>query len=426
LIYIKQSKYEEKAKKRLDCVRNRLGGKKKNPYSEGEWSGWRHHNTMQRKSSVLSGPLFLGLTLAYAFKDTFLLAIMGTYALYFLLNFLYLELVWRKLEITILEERMKMFTEEDGMVRVKISQKGWLPIIFGKLRIGTDKNILFLHGDERLHLNQVEFSFSLFGRSDLVIELPFTAKKRGVAKLLLFDVEISHYFGVGRVLLESRDNKDFEVLIYPSRAEVARMERIRPKRQGDFHTRSSFYDDYTTVTGARGYESRDPFNHIHWKASARVNSLQTKTFQRTSQLSWLFVLDIRTEDVEAKIKGISYLMQVATKNGIPFSMLVNIKKFGKPSYVVLNAGEGRQHLYQGLTMLARLRLDNVVLQSSVLEKVVCQHAASSPYVFLCMDEERYRGWELPAFSDVYALRRSGEIGLVMDLLPKRVRRAAGS
>lgn len=374
----------------------------------------------------MSGPLFIGLVLSLIFKNTFLIAIMGAYALYFLLNFLYLELVWSKLEITILEKQMKMFTEDEGMVRVKISQKGLLPIIFGKLRIGTDKNILFLNGDELLHLNQVEFSFSLFGRSDLVIELPFTAQKRGVAKLLLFDVEITHFFGVGRVLLESRDNKDFEVLIYPSRAEVAGMERIRPKRQGDFPSRSSIYDDYNTVIGARGYESGDPFNHIHWKASAKLNSLQTKTFQRTSQLSWLFVLDIRTEDVEAKIKGISYLMQIATKKGIPFSMLVNIKKFGKPSYVVLNAGEGRQHLHQGLTMLARLRVENVVLQTSVLEGVVHQHAESSPYVILCMNEERYRGWELPAFSDVYALRRSGEDGLVLDLLPKRVRRAAGS
>ncbi|MCA1321771.1 DUF58 domain-containing protein [Bacillus tianshenii] len=426
MFQIKQSKYEERARKRLDRVRKRLGGKSKNPYHEGEWSGWRHHNTIRRNASVLSGPLFIGLVLSLIFKDTFLIAIMGTYALYFLLNFLYLELVWRKLEITILEEQMKMFTEEDGMVRVIISQKGWLPIIFGKLRIGTDKNILFLNGDERLHLNQVEFSFSLFGRSDLMIELPFTAQKRGVAKLLLFDVEISHFFGVGRVLVESRDNKDFEVLIYPGRAEVAGMDRIRPKRQGDSPSRSSFYDDYTTVTGARAYESGDPFNHIHWKASAKLNSMQTKTFQRTSQLSWLFVLDIRTEDVEVKIKGMSHLMQVASKKGIPFSILVNIKKFGKPSYVMLNEGEGRQHLHQGLTMLARLRLDNVVLQSSVLEGVVYQHAESSPYVILCMDKERYRGWELPAFSDVYALRRSGEDGLVMDLLPKRVRRAAGS
>lgn len=374
----------------------------------------------------MSGPLFLGFALSLAFKDAFLVAIIGTYALYFLLNFLYLDRVWRNLEITILEERMKMFTGEEGKVRVKISQKGWLPIVFGKLRVGTDKNMLFLNGEERLHLNQVEFSFSLFGRSDLVIELPFSAEKRGVAKLLLFDMEVSHFFGVGRVLLESRDNKDFEVLIYPGRAKVAGMERIRPKRQGEFPSRSSFYADYNTVTGARMYENHDPFNHIHWKASAKMNSLQTKTFERTSQLSWLFVLDIRTEDVEEKIKGISYLMQVAAKQGIPFSMLVNIKKFGKPSYVVLNPGEGKQHLHQGLTMLARLRLDNVVLQPSVWEKVVCQYADTSPYVFLCMNEERYRGWELPAFTDVYVLRRRGENGLVMDQLSKRVRSAAGS
>ncbi|WP_339145913.1 MULTISPECIES: DUF58 domain-containing protein [unclassified Sutcliffiella] len=333
-----------------------------------------------------------------------ILFFMGTmYFIYFVVSYYYLDKVGGKLLFTIVEEKIKLFPGESGTIRLKIAQPSRLPIFLGKILLVADNNIDFQNGDRRTRISQIKIPFSLLGRSEVVVEVPFIAKERGVARLHQIELQISHFLDIGKVYLQKSDVTKFEALVYSEQLKVSGLERIVPRNQGSYPTRSSLFEDASAIIGTRDYANGDAFNRIHWKASARVSSLQTKVHEKTSQFSWLIVFDIRSGNLEERIKGITNLVHHATKHHIPFSLLVNIKKVGTPSYYELPYGEGKRHLQSALTILARLQGNSVSIGMPTFERITYQHAANSPYVILCGEEERMKGWRMPPATNVYWL-----------------------
>lgn len=415
------NQYDLHMKTRFQRIKDRVGGKKSRQYTNEEWSGWEQQVENERQHRMVNAVLFLLLSATIFLGSTPLIFLFSAIMAYVWGNFFYLSFVARKLEIRIIEERLKLFTEDEGMLRLRISHKSLLPIFFGKLRVGKDKNILFQYGEELLHINQLHFNFQQVGRSEWEVELPFTAVKRGVAQLQLFDMEIDSFFGWGKVYLQTRDRMKFEVIVYPRSEQVLGLEKILPKKQGEQPSKSSLFEEKSRVLGTREYVNGDPFGQIHWKATARMNSLQSKVYERTSQLSWLFIIDIGTSFFEEKMRGVAFLVQYAIKHNITFSILVNIKKFGKPSYIVLNAGEGKQQLHAALMMLARIQVENVMIPPSMFAQVVHQHALAYPYMIACAEQVTIEKWNLPRSTEGFALEATSE-GVKMVMIPSQVKR----
>ncbi|NMH72398.1 DUF58 domain-containing protein [Bacillus sp. RO2] len=169
------------------------------------------------------------------------------------------------------------------------------------------------------------------------------------------------------------------------------------------------------MLGTRDYVPGDPFGNIHWKATARMNSLQSKVYDRTTQLSWLFVIDISTSNFEDKMRGIAFLLHYATKHNISFSILVNIKKLGNPSYIVMNSGEGKQQLYAGMMLLARIKVENVMIPSMTFGQILHHHAVRHPYVIACAERVVMENWNLPVSTDGFVLENVGR-GLKLERL----------
>lgn len=333
-----------------------------------------------------------------------ILFFMGSlYFVYFVVSYCYLSNVGKRLKLTIANGQIKLFPGETGVIKLKLEQPSWLPIFSGRIQLVTDNNIEFLNGDRRTRISKISLPFSLMGNSEVVIDIPFTARERGVAKLHHIELQISHFIDFGKVYLQKNDLTKFEVLVYSEQVPVTGLERIMPKNQGTYPTRSSLFEDVSTIIGTRDYAAGDSFNKIHWKASAKVTSLQTKMFEKTAQYSWLIVFDIRSANLEERIKGITHLIHHATKFHIPYSLLVNIKKVGTPSYLELPYGEGKRHLQTALTMLARLQGNSVSISMPAFEKITLQHAAHSPYVILCGEKERLSGWRMPSGINVNLL-----------------------
>ncbi len=327
---------------------------------------------------------------------------------YFLASYFYLEFVGRKLQFSIVEDQIKLFPNDEGKFTIKIEQQSWLPIFFGSVLLAVDKNISFHIGEERKQLNLIKIPFTIFGKRELQIEVPFIAKKRGVAKIHRVDIEIGHFIDYGKVYLQKVDLTKLEVVVYSDQRKVSGLKRIIPKNQGNYPSKSAIIEDLTTIVGTRDYQNGDPFNKIHWKASARMAGLQTKMFERSSQFSWLIVLDIRASYLEERIKVVTFLLHHAASNHIPFSLIVNSKKVGKPSYFELPNGEGKRHLQLALTFLARLQVNSVAIGMHSFEKITYQHALSSPYVIVCADQESVAGWHMPTTSHVYGLAVSDQ------------------
>ncbi|WP_078380794.1 DUF58 domain-containing protein [Sutcliffiella halmapala] len=351
----------------------------------------------------LRAATFMLLFAGFLSGNTIFFFIASLYMFYFLASYFYLAYVGKKLKFTIVEGQMKLFPRDEGKFTIKIEQHSRLPIFFGNIHLAVDKNIKFPIGEEQSRLNVLKIPFSLFGKSELLIDVPFIVVQRGVAKIHRVDIEISHFMDFGKVYLQKNDVTKFEAIVYSDQRLVSGLERIIPRSQGSYPTKTSLFEDMSTIVGTRNYQNGDPFNKVHWKATARMAKLQTKMFERTSQFSWLIVLDIRSGELEEKIKAITFLLHHATTYSIPFSLLINIKKVGKPSYFELPYGEGKKHLQVALTFLARLQTNNVAIGMKTFERITYQHALTAPYVIICADRDRVSDWKLPSSTNAYRL-----------------------
>ncbi len=69
-----------------------------------------------------------------------------------------------------------------------------------------------------------------------------------------------------------------------------------PSRQpfGDIVTRRMMLEDPSQVIGARDYQPGDSIRRVHWKATARATTLQSRVFARATSYTLAIFLDIRT------------------------------------------------------------------------------------------------------------------------------------
>jgi len=60
---------------------------------------------------------------------------------------------------------------------------------------------------------------------------------------------------------------------------------------GDIRMTHRLYEDPTRIAGIRAYEAGDPLNRVHWRATARAGSLQSKIYEPSSLSGATIVLD---------------------------------------------------------------------------------------------------------------------------------------
>src|SRR5690606_19496429 len=122
--------------------------------------------------------------------------------------------------------------------------------------------------------------------------IPVTGNRRGLARLKKMELSVPHPFGEGTVVLEYKPMILQELLVYPKLQKA--FFHYSPSRQkpGQFNLKNSLFDDSFQPIGTRDYVPTDSFNTIHWKASARMQSYQTKVFDQVANESVLFALNV--------------------------------------------------------------------------------------------------------------------------------------
>src|SRR5699024_11501215 len=58
----------------------------------------------------------------------------------------------------------------------------------------------------------------------------------------------------------------------------------------------STFEDIQSPAGTRDYNYNDPFHRINWKATAKTNELQTNVYERVVDMSYIFLVNIGSED----------------------------------------------------------------------------------------------------------------------------------
>jgi uncharacterized protein (DUF58 family) len=123
------------------------------------------------------------------------------------------------------------------------------------------------------------------------------------------------------------------LLVYPKIVPLTALGLPAHRPLGDLQERRRVTDDPLRVLGAREYTAGDSFRHIHWKATARRQALQTKVFEPSASLPLAIFLNINTYDMlyegldhelqEYAVTAAASLARWAWENGHAVGLYIN-------------------------------------------------------------------------------------------------------
>ncbi|OZM57568.1 hypothetical protein CIB95_04135 [Lottiidibacillus patelloidae] len=341
--------------------------------------------------SILS--IFLGLffLINNAFQFGFVILL---FIIYYFASKFYLKHVADFLELENEKQKVRLYPNDTSSITLTFSQKGILPIMNGQLEFELASNVgTSLHTfDKQKDYAVYKMPIHLSKRTKQKINFDVIAKERCVARIKNITLRVQSLFGIGSVVYEFKDPFFTEIIVYPTLENVKGLETIRSTHQGVNPYRSSLYEDLTMQVGTRQYSEQDPFNRINWKASAKTNELQTKVFEKTTDLSWTIMLNVTEyksrysinimEDIEGAISQLAYMAQVATHLNIPFSLSINFGTYGDNPFLSIEKGEGKEHLAKALEFLAYVSTKQAPIPMRFLLTQLDRKSLVMPIVFL--------------------------------------------
>ncbi|MGE6258547.1 DUF58 domain-containing protein [Heyndrickxia sporothermodurans] len=260
------------------------------------------------------------------------------------------------------KELSRMNIDEEGEWLFTFINKGY-PIVKGTLSISFDDciephNYTFIK--DRSFIN-ISVPFKAWANEQVQVRIPFVAMKRGVSHIYRLEVKIQHLYGSGAVILNYNKLFKKRKIVYPRRKVLSSLKNQPVLLHGFQDSRTSLFSDPLQPIGTREYVRGDSFQHIHWKASARMHQLQTKVFPLTGARTWLFLFNISayhytSKDLEDLISYMAFLIEIAIKENIPFAIAVNVPTYGEIPYFYLSEGEGRIQRQKAFEMLSMISL----------------------------------------------------------------------
>jgi uncharacterized protein (DUF58 family) len=183
------------------------------------------------------------------------------------------------------------------------------------------------------------------------------------------------YFAIGPVNLRSADAFGFfqqreripeitRITVYPPIADLDRI--LVPARHlfGEQRIRRPIITDPMRTIGIRDYRPEDSFRHIHWKATARAQTLQTKVFEPTTSIQFGIFLNLDTferywegldfERAEGAIITAATLASHAVEQGHTVGLYANGVVGGSDQALRIRPSRDQRQLEQMLTGLAKL------------------------------------------------------------------------
>ena len=272
----------------------------------------------------------------------------------------YLKNVGKKLTLLNDKKRSRMLKGEKSEWELTFENKG-LPIWNGQLRLHFQDAVKPLNNKDISHSKVIEIVVPLtIGYKEIVtVKVPIEGQKRGLSKLKNLELTIPHVFGEGSVFLLHKPLLRMEQMVYPNIYALKDRRKPSPLKPGDYEYKHSLYQDLFSPLGTRDYQAGDQFHHIHWKASARLQQLQTKVFTQVANESVLLVLNVVhhysiISDLEERIEEVASFVDYFYREGIPFSLTVNVRSFGTTPYLYLPVGDGQKHRQYAMELLSVL------------------------------------------------------------------------
>lgn len=144
------------------------------------------------------------------------------------------------------------------------------------------------------------------------------------------------------------------LIVYPRIFPLGKLNFPLRALLGEKSASRNIYEDLSRVAGSRDYRHDDPFKHIHWKASAAHNELQTRQYESSTSLSLMLFLDVNSyhekdEEFEYAVSMAASIAYEAEKHGFGVGLVTD----GNPE-LQIPTGAGRTQLMLILESLARI------------------------------------------------------------------------
>ncbi|MCK6255989.1 DUF58 domain-containing protein [Fictibacillus sp. KIGAM418] len=300
---------------------------------------------------------------------------------------------------------IRLFPGDTERLPLTLSYEGSWPQIRGTMTFTASDaidvdNAVLTHEKKNLKQKDYEWQFAVPKKSRLEQELMVTGKKRGAVKLNRIELSIRNVMGYGLLLLAFDPIYRTEVIVFPAPLPVIGIKPLLQFGQG-FHPFSrSLFEDPASPAGARDYERSDPYNRIHWKATAASASLKTKVVEKTTEYKWAFIVNVgsssygtssfQSETMENQLSYLTFMCQHASSAGIPYEIFMNIRVPGAVGFLKVEKGEDRAHLLKVLETLARISVSSVTFPLlELLAKTDREISSTIPVVILAgnLDED---------------------------------------
>lgn len=152
--------------------------------------------------------------------------------------------------------------------------------------------------------------------------------------------------------------------VYPKIVPFQQLDLQPARPQGDHATFRRIVDDPLRLAGVREYEPGDSLRHIHWKATARRGTLQTKKFDPSASRQLYLCLNLQSlehayggilvDELETAIVGAASLAHAALEARLPVGLLSNGTLRDTEGLARLPASRHADHELRLLELLARI------------------------------------------------------------------------
>lgn len=319
---------------------------------------WIRHDYNTKNTKWVLGFLAVIFTMTLAFLQFAAASVIAFIGVIIGLQWLYFMHAGEKLEFHNDRSRKRVLTGGESQWELVFENKG-LPIWGGKLKIWFHDSVspkgeaLVNYGE----LVELDVPFTMGFNQQIRINIPVTGHRRGLSRLKKMELSIPHLFGEGNVVLEYSALILKEHLVYPVLHQLPFRYSPSKQKPGQFTLKDSLFDDLFQPIGTRDYVPTDQFHHIHWKASARMQSYQTKIFTHVANESLLFAMNVATRyatinNMEERIEELASYIENCYKESVPYAIALNIRSAGTMPYLYLAPGEGQSQRQKALELLS--------------------------------------------------------------------------
>ncbi len=93
---------------------------------------------------------------------------------------------------------------------------------------------------------------------------------------------------------EGWQKEDDWLIVYPKVVPIAELGLLSKEPFGETKARQRIFEDPMRTIGVRDHQPEDSFKHVHWKATARQQRLQTRVYEPTTSFNLIIFLNVAT------------------------------------------------------------------------------------------------------------------------------------